>query len=94
MHPLQFGLGVEVLTAMGSKWLNNELSRLGFALSYEVLRYKLSVLFDKDINPQQEAFDGYIQYATDNVDHNVCTQVGMGTFHRMGIISWWATSYC
>ena len=55
--PLQFGLGV--LSTMGLKWLNNELSCLGFTLSYdEVLRFKQSVLFDKDISPSKQLLMG------------------------------------
>ena len=28
-----------------------------------------------------------IQYVADNVDHNICTLDGHGTFHGMGIIA-------
>ena len=55
--PLQFGL--RVLSTMGLKWLNNELSRLDFTLSYdELLRFKQSVLFDKDISPSKQLLMG------------------------------------
>ena len=86
--PLQFGLGVEVSNAMGSKWLNNELSRLGFALSYdEVLRFKQAVLLDKKKQIQNQTEGGFTQWVADNVDHNLNTLDGKGTFHGMGIIS-------
>ena len=29
----------------------------------------------------------FIQYVADNVDHNVCTIDGHGTFHGMGMIA-------
>ena len=29
----------------------------------------------------------FLQYSADNVDHNVCSIDGYGTFHEMGIIS-------
>ena len=34
--PLLFGLGVEMDHVFGSKWLINELSRLGFSISYKL----------------------------------------------------------
>ena len=86
--PLQFGLVVDVSMAMGSKWLNNELSRLGFALSYdEVLRFKQAVLLDKKKQIQNQTEGGFTQWVADNVDHNLNTLDGKGTFHGMGIIS-------
>ncbi len=49
--PTLFGLGVEMYHVFGSRWLVNELSRLGFSISYdEVNRYKQSVI-------QSESFD-------------------------------------
>ena len=43
--PTLFGLGVELDHVFGSKWLINELSRLGFSIGYdEVNRYKQSVI--------------------------------------------------
>lgn len=50
--PILFGLGVEVKVdhVFGSKWLNNELSRLGFSISYdEVTRYKQSVIYSESL---------------------------------------------
>ena len=38
-----------------------------------------------DIPKTEESF---IQYVADNVDHNVCTIDGYGTFHGIGMISW------
>ena len=74
----------------GSKWLINELSRLGFSISYdEVMKYKPSLI-------QNESFENIIaqyipgtftQWVADNIDHNVATLDGQGTFHGMGIIA-------
>ena len=45
MMPILFGLGVEIDHIFGSKWLINQLSRLGFSISYdEVARHKQSVI--------------------------------------------------
>lgn len=68
-----------------SKWLINELSRLGFSISCdEVTRYKQSVLLtDEDT----KATSAFTQWVADNVDHNISTLDGLGTFHGMGIIS-------
>ena len=49
VSPLLFGLGVEIDHATGSKILVTEISKLGYAISYdEVKRYKQSVLMDED----------------------------------------------
>lgn len=86
--PLQFGLGVEVVNAIGSKWLSNELSRLGFAVSYdEVIRFKQSVLVSKENGATLDGKAEFTQWVSDNVDHNIATIDGKGTFHGMGIIS-------
>ena len=43
--PTLFGVGVEMDHVFGSRWLVDELSRLGFSISYdEVNRYKQSVI--------------------------------------------------
>ena len=88
--PTLFGLGVEVDHLFGSKWLINELSRLGFFISYEeVTRYKQSVIHSESLeNLLAEYFPGtFTQWVADNVDHNVATLDGQGTFHGMGVIA-------
>jgi len=43
--PIMFGIGMEMDHVFGSKWLINELSHLGFSISYdEVVKYKQSVI--------------------------------------------------
>ena len=88
--PIQFGIGVEMDHLFGSKWLITELSRLGFSISYdEVTRYKQSVIQTEDAMEVADSFspDTFTQFVADNVDHNICTLDGKGTFHGMGIIS-------
>lgn len=88
--PTLFGLGVELDHVFGSKWLNTELSRLGFSISYdEVTRYKQSVIQSETMkNILSEYFPGtFSQWVADNLDHNVATLDGQGTFHGMGIIA-------
>ena len=45
LPPLLLGLGIECDHVFGSKWLVNELLKLGFSISYsEVIRFKKSVV--------------------------------------------------
>ena len=88
--PLLFGIGVEVDHIFGSRWLIDELFKIGFSVSYsEVNRFKQSIVQTEDSNyPKGLAYPGmFTQYIADNVDHNVITLDGSGTFHGMGIIS-------
>ena len=93
--PTLFGLGVEMDHVFGSKWLINELLRLGFSITYdEVNRYKLSVIQSESLeNLLTEYSPGnFTQLVADNVDHNVATLDGQGTFHGMGI-GWYTTHH-
>ena len=89
MAPILFGLGVDCDHAFGSKWLINDLNRLGFSVSVdEVTCFKQSVLENENIS---EIINTYIpgsftQWSADNVDHNVNTLDGTGSLHGMGII--------
>lgn len=88
--PLLFGVGVEMDHVFGSRWLVEELFRLGFSVSYdEVIRYKQSVIQTESLdNLLAEYFPGaFTQWVADNVDHNVATVDGRGSFHGMGIIA-------
>ena len=50
LPPLLFGLGIECDHIFGSKWLVNELFKLGFSISYsEVNRFKKSVVANQPI---------------------------------------------
>ena len=88
--PTLFGLGVELDHVFGSRWLIEELSRLGFSIAYdEVNRYKQSVIqSESQENILTEYFPGtFTQWVADNVDHNIATLDGRDTFHGMGIIA-------
>lgn len=62
--------------------------RLGFSItSDEVPRYKESAIENADLPPTQNNDDKFTQWVADNVDHNLVTLTGKGTFHGMGIIS-------
>ena len=88
--PILFGVGVEMDHVFGSKWLINELAWLGFSVSYdEVMRYKQSVIQNESIeNVLADYIPGsFTQWVADNIDHNVATLDGQGTFHGMGVIA-------
>ncbi|KAG1687918.1 hypothetical protein GQR58_008201 [Nymphon striatum] len=87
--PIMFGLGVELDHVFGFKWLIEELSHLGFSVSYqEVTRFKQSAMATEDASQISTKFPPgtFTQYVADNVDHNLCTLDGKDTFHGMGII--------
>ena len=86
--PLLFGLGVELDNLFASKWLINELSHLGFSISYEeITRYKHSVIASEEEGIENLLNGKFTQWVGDNVDHNVRTIDGKNTFHGMGIIA-------
>ena len=90
LPPLLFGLGIECDHVFGSKWLVNELFKLGFSISYsEVNRFKKPVVANQPMgNSVINAYPKlFIQFAGDNVDHNIRTLDGSGRFHRMGTIA-------
>jgi len=88
--PMMFALGVEVDHLFGSRWLNDELFKLGFAISYsEVTRFKQASL-SQPVNDQMKRFgpeNNFTHFIADNVDHNIRTLDGYGTFHGMGIVA-------
>ena len=85
--PILFGVGVELDHCFGSKWLNNQMSRLGFSITNdEVRRYKQDIL-EKDETLPEIPQGSFVQWMADNVDHNVRTIDGKNTFHGMGIIA-------
>ena len=88
--PTLFGIGVEMDHVFGSRWLVNELSRLGFSISYdEVNRYKQSVIQSESLDSLlTEYFPGtFTQWVADNADHNVASLDGNSSLHGMGIIA-------
>lgn len=66
------------------------LHSLGFCCSYaEVRKFKYcATISNNQIENQQSASRSPVtKYVADNVDHNLCTLDGKGTFHGMGMIS-------
>lgn len=92
LAPIMFGVGVEMDHVFGSKWLIDELYRLVFSISYdEVTLFIQSVVQDEDYNTLMPPLDQtFTQWPSDNVDHNICTLTGEGTFHGMGIIAFYS----
>ena len=86
LPPLLFGLGVENGDGIGSKSLLTEILKLGYAISYdEVKRDKQSVSMDED-HKLDHIKDAFIHFVVDNLDYNIDTLDGKGTFHGMYII--------
>ena len=74
-----------------SQFLVDTLHEMGFCSSYkEVLHFEKnaaeSVAPDMLAN-DNDLLDMALLFAGDNVDHNILTIDGRGTFHRMGIIA-------
>ena len=88
VSPILFGLGVDVDHVFGSRWLIDQLNKLGFCVSMdEVTRYKQSVMENDSYNIEVSKLAGsFTQWSADNVDHNVRTLDGKGSLHGMGII--------
>ena len=88
ISPVLLGVGVEMDHVFGSRWLVDELSRLGFSVSYdEVTRYKQSVLQDGKFGDVSHYPACFTQWVGDNVDHNSGTLDGKSSFHGMGVIA-------
>ena len=76
----------------GYQTLHMKLARVGFSLSYdETRRYNCSVmhLYPEYDNGDTESNNPVpiMHFVADNVDHNIGTLDGLGTFHGMGIIA-------
>lgn len=79
MPPILLALGVELDHIFGSKWLIDELFRLGFSVSYpEVTKYK-QACSKTPIEEQIKSLcpeGSFTTFVADNVDHNVRTLDG------------------
>ena len=64
------------------------LLHFGFSVtSQEVYQYKQSLVLSGEGNLPPSSPGSFTQWSTENVDHNITTVDGLGTFHGMGIIS-------
>lgn len=73
-----------------SRFLIDTLHSLGFCCSYaEVRKFKYcATIFNDQIESEILVTQNKVtKYVADNVDHNLCTLDGKGTFHGMGMIS-------
>ena len=88
--PLQLGLAVQAHHMYRSRFIVDTLHVLGFSSSYkEVLRFEKNAaeLAAPDAVAEDTELDMTLLFAGDNVDHNILTIDGQGTFHGMGIIA-------
>ena len=85
--PLQIGLAVQLHHQFGSRFLIDMLSAMGFSSSYyETKLFERNAVVSNSINIEGLEGTFCMQHIADNVDHNVRTLDGNGTFHGMGII--------
>lgn len=88
ISPILFGVGVSLDHMFGSRLLLDVLARLGFSITHdEVGRYKQSIVQCNHLDLPNSYAHSFTQWSGDNVDHNLKTLDGTGTFHGMGIIS-------
>ena len=84
-------MGVELDHIFGSRWLIDELYKLGFCVSYRgITKLKQEVLANQNINDRTKDISSheiFVQWVADNVDHNLRNIDGKGIFHGMGIIT-------
>lgn len=87
--PLKIALSVQMHHHFGSRFLLDTLNTLGFASSYtEVQRFELNAAAAAHYRTNTQFGNGtFVQYIADNVDHNLRTLDGHGTFHGMGMIA-------
>ena len=87
LPPLQVGLGVHVHHVIGSRKLVDILNSLVFACSYtEVQHYERSAASEQGRGLVGFNLTGFVQFAADNVDHNLQTIHGTGTFLELVMI--------
>ncbi len=86
--PLQLGLGLQMYHHFASQFLINTLHEHGFTCSYpEVQKYEQNAAVSKNSIIPKNLQEHDIQFIADNVDHNVATIDGTGTFHGMCIVA-------
>jgi len=90
LMPIPFSLAVSVDHSVASKSLSQLLAHLGYCVSYdEVTRFKQSVVAcsNAEVAHGDEYPPALTRWIADNVDHNIKTLDGTGTFHGMGMIA-------
>ena len=85
LAPMQIQLGVQLHHTFRSKYLLEELHTLGATASYaEVQKFERNAAVFNE-QSEQEYGTPFIQYAGDNIDHQLRTINGEGTIHIMGM---------
>ena len=91
LAPLQVGLAVQIHHLYRSKFIVDTLHEMGFCSSYaEVLRFEKNAAdcVEPDVlGGDVDLPEMSVLFAADNVDHNIITIDGKGTFHGMGVIA-------
>ena len=83
LAPLQVGLGVQLYHHFASRFPIDSLHHHGFCCSYEeVQRFEHNAAQSHRTDIPNLTTE-FVQYAADNVDHNIRTLDGHGTFHGM-----------
>ena len=89
--PLQIGLGMHTHHLYRSKFIVDTLCEMGFCSSYgEVLRFEKNAancVAPGVLGETIDLVDTTVLFAADNIDHNILTIDGKGTFHGMGMIA-------
>ncbi len=88
LAPLQFGLSTQMHHVFASRFLVDTLHRHGFGCSYsEVQNFERCSAVAQGSDVKQQSTDQVVQFIADNVDHDIGTIDGHGTFHGMGIVA-------
>ena len=79
--PLQVGLAVQLHHHFASKFLIDTLNSLGYCVSYtEVQKFEFNAVVSNQTEIEGSRPGMVLQYAADNVDHNLRTLDGMVHF--------------
>ena len=91
LAPVQIGLALQTHHLYRSRFIVDNLHKMGFSSSYdEVLRFEKNAADTAATDILGENIDSgdvAILFVSDNVDHNILTIDGKGSFHGMGIIA-------
>uniref|UniRef100_UPI00358E9E7E uncharacterized protein n=1 Tax=Myxine glutinosa TaxID=7769 RepID=UPI00358E9E7E len=80
--PLQFGLATEMHHHFASRFIVDTLYKHGFGCSYsEVQKFEKNAAFTHGTELPAPRPGEFIQHVGDNVEHNIRTLDGFGTFH-------------
>ena len=87
LAPLQIGLVLRCTMFQSNYWIDS-LHRHGFLCSFsEEKKFERFCAIAQGTKIRNVSPGSCLQYSADNVDHNVRSKDGTGTFHAMGIIA-------